>query len=132
MWSPVAASAAALRKAKGPASGGGEIGFAEPDSRERIVTGSQVMVVDTSEAQELMLGLRFCCLADGARMAIYRFLDRRRRLWDKAEVHEEGLLVAPEDPLSPAFDCHAPFANLLAETYSDLGLSPPLDDEILS
>jgi hypothetical protein len=88
------------------------------------------MVLDTSDAQELMLGLRFCCLADGARMAIYRFLDRRRRLWDKVE--EEGSPVAPHGPVASAFDCQAPFANLLTETYADLGLTPPLDDEILS
>jgi hypothetical protein len=105
-----------------------DLAFTLPDSHERIVTGSQVVTLDTSESQEVMLGLRFCCLADGARMAIYRFLDRRRRLWDPALAGEEGSLASRYPHLAHIFDQPQPFANLLAETYAALGLSAPHRD----
>jgi hypothetical protein len=88
-----------------------DLGFSLPDTRERIEVGGQVMSLDGSGA-EALLGLRFCLLADSARLAIYRFLDRRRRLW-----RPEGWLnpLAVHHPrLAHIFEQPDPFAALLA------------------
>ena len=104
-----------------------DLTFVLPDTHERIVTGAQVMTLDTAANGELMLGLRFCRLADGAQMAIYRFLDRRS-LWDPDAPAEENVLAARFPHLAAIFGCPAPFANLLAETYEALGLPMPGSD----
>src|SRR5690606_19693278 len=52
-----------------------------PDVRETVRAGAQVVSLD-KRGSETVLGLRFCRLPSGAEMAIYRFLDRRRILWD--------------------------------------------------
>ncbi len=56
-----------------------DLSFALPDDIQRIEAGGQVVALEESGG-ELVMGVRFCRLSDGARLAIYRFLDRRRRL----------------------------------------------------
>lgn len=80
-----------------------DVRFALPDTRETIAGGAQVLSLD-EEADGLSLGLRFCALSDGARLAIYRFLDRRRYLWAQAGS-ASGLLtparMVPPPPVPP-------------------------------
>jgi hypothetical protein len=92
-----------------------DLRFALPDTREPIEAGAQVLTLD-EEADGLSLGLRFCSLSDGARLAIFRFLDRRRFLWappgTTAGLLEPARLVRP--PPMPPLD------ELLAEVDAAL------------
>ena len=57
-----------------------DLRFAIPDTREEVTTGAQVVALE-EDGPSVSLGLRFCALPEGSRLAIYRFLDRRRFLW---------------------------------------------------
>ncbi|MBN1960788.1 MAG: PilZ domain-containing protein [Deltaproteobacteria bacterium] len=110
-----------------------DLSFIIPDSREHIVTGGQIITLDINENDEVLIGIRFCCLASGASMAIYRFLDRRRRLWDPTlKDHEENVLATRFPHLAHIFTNKTPFANLLAETYETLGVAVPKHQILLS
>lgn len=101
-----------------------DLRFELPDTREAVRAGGQVTSLDTSTHGELVLGVRFCRLADGERLRIYRFLDRRRSLW------------APDSDIPPAASARSglgshpamtrllgrerPYAGLLAEAYAAL------------
>ncbi len=57
-----------------------DLSFVLPDDLQRIEVGGQVVSLGEADG-EIAMGVRFCRISDGARLAIYRFLDRRRRLW---------------------------------------------------
>ena len=92
-----------------------DVRFAIPDTHEVVHAGAQVLTLE-DEGDVLSLGLRFCALTEGARLAIYRFLDRRRFLW--APMGMTTGLIAPSrlvpPPPAPALD------TLLAEADAAL------------
>ena len=71
--------------------------------------GAQVTSITDGFRDGLTLCLRFCRLPDAAGLVIYRFLDRRRQLWQADAAVEK-----PVPPLRP------PFEKLLLEAFHTL------------
>ncbi|MEZ4272528.1 MAG: hypothetical protein R3C68_14200 [Myxococcota bacterium] len=57
-----------------------------PGSEDILHIGAQVISFDQTSSGKISLALRFCRLSMKATLAIYRFLDSRRALWDRATM----------------------------------------------
>lgn len=77
--------------------------FKLPEIDARIVGQGEVITCIAGDDGRYNLGIRFTEVSRAARMAIYRFLDRRRELW--------------EQPAAPAT---RPFQKLLLGAFSQL------------
>jgi hypothetical protein len=95
-----------------------DLQFTLPGTTDPLALGAQVVGLAQDDDGTMTVSLRFCRVPDNTRLALYRFLDRRRYLWeDKKErlqrlhPHLAGILDKPE-----------PFAELLREAYNQLRL----------
>ena len=95
-----------------------DLSFKLPDASDMLEVGGQVMSLDQGTPGQLTVGVRFCMLSVMAQREIYRFLDRRRALWDEDHVE-----VLEEDRTSAAAQILAqerPFEAMLLEAYASL------------
>jgi hypothetical protein len=93
-----------------------DVEFTLPGTKEAVSAGAQVISIGTDADGTTTLAFRFCRLPDQGRLAIYRFLDRRRYLWENKKQRERR--VHPE--LAKVMDRPEPFAELLREAYSSM------------
>lgn len=91
-----------------------DLSFTLPGTAEQIRIGSQVVSLDAEPNGEAILGLRFCMPSRLAQMAIYRFLDARRALWDEVVIETRRPHIADLD-----FG-ETPFQALLLEAEAAL------------
>jgi len=103
-----------------------DLEFTLPETSDRLRTGAQVVSLDRQPQGDLSLGLRFCRLTARAQLAIYRFLDRRRVLWERPpELRPARLmadLAARHPALAPLLLHEQPFRSLLLEAQARLQL----------
>jgi len=107
-----------------------QVHFRLPTLDETFEVGSQVLTVKEFARDNLYLGLRFCDVPDAARMAIYRFLDKRRLMWDEkamAALKKKPVLLAAKNAITTSSIDHSqygvpklPFNSLLKEAYTSL------------
>jgi hypothetical protein len=90
-----------------------DLSFTLPGTDEVVTAGGQVTQLD-SDDNGYLLGIRFCMLSRRAQMAIYRFLDRRRPLWDPKVV------PAPKQAQQQLDEDARPFEPLLLEAFAAL------------
>ncbi len=87
-----------------------------PGTGETLKLGAQVLTLD-QDADGVGMSLRFCRSSAAARLAIYRFLDRRRALWDpEAETSPQEQLRARYPALAKELASDEPFRIWLDET----------------
>src|SRR4051794_26684949 len=55
-----------------------DVEFTLPGTKERLALGAQVVGLHQDDSGTITAALRFCRVPDTARLALYRFLDRRR------------------------------------------------------
>ncbi len=102
---------------------------------EAFKVGGQVASLDQAPDGGLSFGIRFCRPPAQLRLAIYRFLDQRRRVWDPERSKVEPPLVVYDPDARP-------FEGLLLEAFATMRLreqqlagfvrrSPSRDLEIL-
>ncbi len=91
-----------------------DLSFTLPGSNQRLEIGAQVVSLDVGNDGVAVLGLRFCRLAPGAKLALYRFIDGRRGLW-AGEEPVQDILARRHPRLAHLFRRERPFAALLAE-----------------
>ena len=116
-----------------------DLEFRLPDSKEILRVGAQVTDMEATDDGSVGLGLRFCRVSPMVQMAIYRFMDRRRRLWEpapRAKAELAGETVQEERPfeglLSHAFDtlrakeCQLPSSSYLGPSAELARLSQVL------
>lgn len=95
-----------------------DVRFQLPETAEPLTSGAQVISLDEGKSKTLSMGLRFCNLSSKAELAIYRFLDRRRQLWDERELlrlYENYREQQQEQRLE---DARFPFAKILRRAYA--------------
>lgn len=94
-----------------------DLGFKLPETSELLEVGGQVMTLNDGAQGDLGLGVRFCAISRKAQLALYRFLDRRRLLWDPSA---EQPRPQPALPAMAEANSARPFEALLLEAYASL------------
>jgi hypothetical protein len=100
-----------------------DVEFTIPDTRETVNVGAQVLSLNRDRDDDLTLGLRFCRISGHDQLAIYRFLDRRRCMWDptaEPETPRRRSLAQRHPALAALLGQEQPFASLVAEAQSTL------------
>lgn len=93
-----------------------DLSFRLPEIDETIEVGAQVMSMEPAGGGQVSLGIKFRMLSPKAQRAIYRFLDRRRQMWNEERRFEAS---KAETPAVEAVSAH-PFDALLREAYAAL------------
>lgn len=90
-----------------------DLRFRLPGRPEELKVGGQITRVEPAGEGSVTLRIRFCHVSPKVQMAIYRFLDARRAMWDEREMEQPRRPVPPpEDP--------RPFAKLLHNAFATL------------
>lgn len=106
-----------------------DVSFRLPGDAYRYHVGAQVTTLDRADDGSVSLGLRFCMVSPRLQMGLYRFLDRRRRLWSDeadAEPRDEIPHADPRDvialPSVPPWPrpSERPFDGLLLHAFAAL------------
>ena len=90
-----------------------DLRFRLPETTEPIELGAQVVSMEPAAGGHVSLGLRFRAMSPKAQRAIYRFLDRRRALWEDEQRFEREAGAEAAEADSPR-----PFELLLREAYA--------------
>ena len=110
-----------------------DVQFALPDTREKIRLTTQVVNLGRRGDDGVYTGLRFCRVAKNDQLAIYRFLDRRRLLWEdeKRVSHHPVVVTRPiADNPSRVTTRHPALALLLNQDQPFLGLLEEAREEM--
>jgi len=95
-----------------------DLSFRLPDTQDELQVGGQVLSLDEMTPGQLALGVRFCMVSSKAEREIYRFMDRRRSLWDQEAVVEA--MVAEPSAAEKILSRERPFEALLLGAYADM------------
>lgn len=94
-----------------------DLDFTLPGTKESLRVGAQVISIATDPDGAPSLSLRFVNLSDRDKLAIYRFLDRRRYLWEDKRARQKRL-----NPELERKTDEQPFAELLRDAYGQMRL----------
>jgi hypothetical protein len=90
-----------------------DLAFRLPGRPELLKVGGQITKVEPAGEGAVALRVRFCNPSPKVQMALYRFLDGRRAMWDENEIER------PRRPVPPPDDPR-PFAGILLQAFSAL------------
>jgi len=90
-----------------------DLRFRLPETQEALEVGAQVVSMEPTAGGQVSLGLRFCTVSPKVQRAIYRFLDRRRAMWQEEQRFDAEHEAPSESPARP-------FEALLREAYASL------------
>ncbi len=94
-----------------------DLRFRLPDSEEMLEVGAQVMTLEPAAGGQVSLGMSFRALSPKAQRELYRFLDRRRQMWNEERRFAASKNAVAEDGAGPAA---RPFEALLSDAYASL------------
>ena len=91
-----------------------DLRFRLPGDSRHLKVGGQVTGFDRCEKGTVTLNMRFCRFGNSDQLALYRFMDRRRSLWDRSSAAEAS--PAPHKATRP-------FEALILEAQAAINLN---------